>query len=202
MYSLHCYDSDEDTEDASESEMAKYDYDNNPTEIKEQMYLDKLSSLREQLYQLDAGIHPEFLRQLKKVELQRQDRMLLNEAFQIYETERVEREYVNEKKAALREFEDRKIELRESLILELEDRRRMIENERLSMELLSDCGDPKPVTTRKLRRRPNEPIPVPDKRRRTSPAQCVQLQLDDRDIFDDVKTITQKTLTGKKLKEK
>lgn len=193
------YDSDEDTEDASESEMPNMS--DNYTELRERMYLDKLSNLREQLYQLDAGVHPEFMRQLKRVELQRQERLLLNEAFQIYETERVEREYVNEKKAALREFEDRKIELRESLILELEDRRRMIENERQSIELLSDFADPKPVTTRKLRRRPNEPIPVPDKRRRTSPAQ-LNHQLEDRDIQEDLKTITKAQQQTKKPKEK
>lgn len=203
-----CYDSDEDTEDASESEMPKYEYSyshnssNNFTELREQMYLDKLSNLREQLYQLDAGVHPEFLRHLKRVEMQRQDRILLNEAFQIYETERVEREYVNEKKAALREFEDRKIELRESLIMELEDRRRMIENERLSMELLSDCADPKPVTTRKLRRRPNEPMPAgPDKRRRTSPAQ-LNHQLEDKDIQEDLKALLKAQSSKKTAKEK
>lgn len=199
-------DSDEDTEDASESEMPKYEYEysnssNNFTELREQMYLDKLSNLREQLYQLDAGVHPELLRQLKRVEMQRHDRLLLNEAFQMYETERVERDYVNEKKAALREFEERKIELRENLILELEDRRRMIENERQSIELLSDCTDHRPVTTRKLRRRPNEPIPVPDKRRRTSPAQ-LNHQLEDRDIQEDLKTILKAQLNTKKLKEK
>lgn len=196
-------DSDDDTEDASETEMPKYEYqypNSTCTNFTEQMYMDKLCNLREQLYQLDAGIHPEFVRQLKRVEAQQQDRMMFNEAFQIYETERVEREYVSEKKAALREFEDRKIELRESLILELEDRRRMIENERSSMELLSDCADPKPVNTRKLRRRPNEPIPAPDKRRRTSPAQ-LNHQLDDKDILDDLKTM-QKAVVGKKQREK
>lgn len=200
-------DSDVDTEDASESEMPRHEYENeysnsnnNYTELREQMYLDKLNNLREQLYQLDAGVHPEFMRQLKRIETQRQERMLLNEAFQLYETERVEREYVNEKKAALREFEDRKIELRESLILELEDRRRMIENERCTMELLTDIADPKPPTTRKLRRRPNEPAPVPDKRRRTSPAQ-LNHQLEDKDINDDLKAL-QKAQTGKKPKEK
>lgn len=192
------YDSEEDTEDASESEYASMSgMNNNYTELKEQMYLDKLNNLREQLYQLDAGVHPEYLRQMKRIETQRQERLLLNEAFQIYETERVEREYVNEKKAALREFEDRKIELKESLILELEDRRRIIENERLTMELLSDCADPKPVTTRKLRRRPNEPPPQPDKRRRTSPAQ-LNYQLDEKDIQDDMKVL----LKIKKSKDK
>lgn len=165
---------------------------NNFTELREQMYMDKLNNLREQLYQLDAGIHPEFLKQLKRVETQRQDRILFNETFQLHEIERIEREYINEKKAALREFEDRKIELRESLILELEDRRRMIENERSTMELLSDCADTKPVTTRKLRRRPNEPVPVPDKRRRTSPAQ-LNHQLEDKDINEDLKALQSKS---------
>lgn len=193
-----CYDSDEDTEDASESETTNPS--DNFTELKEQMYMDKLKNLREQLYQLDAGIHPEFVKQLKKVELQRQERLLLNEALQIYETERVERDYVNEKKAALREFEDRKIELRENLILELEERRRTVENERHTIELLSDIADPKPVTTRKLRRRPNEPIPAPDKRRRTSPAQ-LNHQLEEKDIQEDLKLILKAQQT-KKAKEK
>lgn len=173
--------SDEDTEDASESE-------EHYTELKERMYLEKLNNLRQQLYQLDAGNHPEFLKQLKWVDTQRQNRILLNEANRDYETERVEREYINEKKAALREFEDKKIELRQSLILELEDRIRMIENERQSMELLADCTETKPATTRKLRRRANEPVPVPDKRRRTSPAQ-LNHQLEDKEIQEDMKAL-------------
>ena len=207
-----CYDSDEDTEDASESEMPRYEYDypnsyttdnNSFTELKEQMYLDKLNNLREQLYQLDAGVHPEFLKQLKRVELQRHDRMMLNEAFQIYETERVEREYVNDKKAALKEFEDRKIELRESLVLELQDRQRMIENERTSMDLLTDCVETKPVTTRKLRRRPNEPIPMPDKRKRTPFVRELNHQLDEREIQEDLKSLQKSLQTqSKKPKEK
>lgn len=69
----------------------------------------------------------------------------------------------------MREFEERKIELKESLIADLEEKKKMVESERISLELSSDCVEPKPVTTRKLRRRPNDPIPVPEKRRRTSP---------------------------------
>lgn len=197
------YNSDDDTEDASESEVIKYNYEYDSyshTELKEQMYLDKLNNLKDQLFQLDSGSHPELKRQLKKIEIVRQDRLLLNEAFQAYEIQRVEREYINEKKAALREFEDRKIELRESLIVELEERSKLIDNERTSLELLSDAVETKPITTRKLRRRPNEPIPVPDKRRRTLPAQLNHL-LEDKDIQEDIKAI-QKAANGKKAKEK
>ena len=38
------------------------------TEIKEQMYQDKLAHLKKQLYQLEEASHPEYLRRLKKVE--------------------------------------------------------------------------------------------------------------------------------------
>lgn len=189
------YDSDEDTEDASESELPHYEYTYNEydyTEIKDQMYLDKLQNLKDQLMQLEDGIHPEFVKQLKIVEAVHQDRLLLNQVFKAYEEERVEREFINEKSAAFKEYEDRTIELRENLIVDLEDRRKTVESERTSLELLSDSAEPKPVTTRKLRRRPNEPIPVPDKRRRTSPAQ-LNHQLDDKDINDDLRAIQKAT---------
>ncbi|GBM16314.1 hypothetical protein AVEN_194054-1 [Araneus ventricosus] len=35
--------------------------------------------------------------------------------------------------------------------------------------ILEDSMEVKPVTTRKLRRRPNDPLPVPEKRRKTLP---------------------------------
>ena len=50
----------------------------------------------------------------------------------------VEREYIAEKKAAAKEFEEKKIELRENLLNDFEDKRKMIESERHSMELNGD----------------------------------------------------------------
>lgn len=47
----------------------------------------------------------------------------------------MEKNYVKEKKAAAKEFEDKKIELKENLIAELEEKKKMIENEKLTMEL-------------------------------------------------------------------
>lgn len=49
---------------------------------------------------------------------------------------------------------------------DLEEKKRMIEMERTSVELTTDSTEPKPVTTRKLRRRPNDPVPLPEKRKR------------------------------------
>ncbi|KAH9377079.1 hypothetical protein HPB48_001787 [Haemaphysalis longicornis] len=130
-------DSDEDTEDASETDMVKQ-REEECTEIKEQMYRDKLAMLKKQLAQLKEDSHPEYLKRLRKIEQHYQERLFMNEVFQSHEVERVEREYTHEKKAAFREFEEKKIDLRESLIMELEEKRRMVEAERSTIELMGD----------------------------------------------------------------
>ena len=111
--------------------------------------------------------------------------------------DRIEREYQEEKRASIMDFEERKTELKENLMADLDERRRVIEMERTSTELTSDCVEPKPVTTRKLRRRPNDPVPIPEKRKRGSPAQLNQL-LEESDILDDLKAISKApTFKGK-----
>ncbi|XP_075540996.1 sin3 histone deacetylase corepressor complex component SDS3 isoform X4 [Dermacentor variabilis] len=161
-----------------------------------QMYRDKLATLKKQLAQLKDDTHPEYVKRLRKIEQLYQERLFMNEVFQCHEIERVEREYIHEKKAAAREFEEKKIDLRESLIMELEEKRRMVESERSTIELtggssLPWCADSmevKSVTTRKLRRRPNDPLPMPEKRRKTSPTQ-LNFLLDDGEILDDLKML-------------
>ncbi len=72
------------------------------------------------------------------------------------EIEMVEQDFVNEKRASAREYEEHKVFLREQLVAELEEKQKMIEAERHSMELSGDSTELKPITTRKLRRRANE----------------------------------------------
>ncbi|XP_054723539.1 sin3 histone deacetylase corepressor complex component SDS3-like isoform X3 [Uloborus diversus] len=177
------------------------------TEIKEQMYQDKLANLKKQLQQLEDGVHPEYLKRLKKLDQSFQTRQLLNEVFERIEKERVEREYFLEKEAAKKEFEEKQIELKENLISDLEEKKRIIEAERSNMELtgdksslqfadlaivrrliLEDSMEVKPVTTRKLRRRPNDPLPMPEKRRKTLPTQ-LNFLLEDNEILDDLRIL-------------
>ncbi|GCC38270.1 hypothetical protein chiPu_0016784 [Chiloscyllium punctatum] len=154
--SIRGRESDEDTEDASETDIANKQDDEDYLEVKEQMYQEKLTSLKRQLQQLQE--------------------------------EQVERNYIKEKKAAVKEFEDKKIELKENLIAELEEKKKLIENERLTMELTGDSMEVKPIMTRKLRRRPNDPVPIPDKRRKPAPAQLNYL-LTDEQIMEDLRTL-------------
>ncbi|XP_062307099.1 sin3 histone deacetylase corepressor complex component SDS3 isoform X1 [Osmerus eperlanus] len=183
-------DSEEDTEDASETDLAKHDEDDY-VEIKEQMYQDKLASLKRQLQQLQEGRKStlqEYQKRMKKLDQQYKERLRNADLFLQLETDQVERNYVKEKQAAVKEFDDKKVELKENLIAELEEKKKMIENEKLTMELTGDSMEVKPIMTRKLRRRPNDPLPIPDKRRKPAPAQLNYL-LTDEQIMEDLRTL-------------
>ncbi|XP_009462047.1 PREDICTED: sin3 histone deacetylase corepressor complex component SDS3 [Nipponia nippon] len=178
---------DKDTEDASETDLAKHE-EEDFVEMKEQMYQDKLASLKRQLQQLQEGTLQEYQKRMKKLDQQYKERIRNAELFLQLETDQVEKNYVKEKKAAAKEFEDKKIELKENLIAELEEKKKMIENEKLTMELTGDSMEVKPIMTRKLRRRPNDPVPIPDKRRKPAPAQLNYL-LTDEQIMEDLRTL-------------
>lgn len=53
-------------------------------------------------------------------------------------TEWVERDYILEKKVAVKEFEEKKIDLKENLLTDMEEKRKMIESDRHTMELTGD----------------------------------------------------------------
>uniref|UniRef100_A0A3Q0QWS3 SDS3 homolog, SIN3A corepressor complex component n=1 Tax=Amphilophus citrinellus TaxID=61819 RepID=A0A3Q0QWS3_AMPCI len=148
------------------------------------MYQDKLASLKRQLQQLQEGTLQEYQKRMKKLDQQYKERLRNADLFLQLETEQVERNYIKEKKAAVKEFDDKKVELKENLIAELEEKKKMIENEKLTMELTGDSMEVKPIMTRKLRRRPNDPVPIPDKRRKP-----LNYLLTDEQIMEDLRTL-------------
>ncbi|XP_045474862.1 sin3 histone deacetylase corepressor complex component SDS3 [Harmonia axyridis] len=178
--------SNEDTEDASETDIGNNE---GPIEIKEQMYQDKLAILKKKLQQLKDGTHPEFNARIIALRAEFQDRLQMNKLHSEHLLQTIEKEYAQEKKAAVKEFEEKKIDLKENLISDLEDKKRSIEAERYSFELSGDPMEVKPVMTRKLRRRPNDPIPAPEKRRKIPTTQIVHL-LDEKDIEHDLRLIS------------
>ncbi|XP_076254207.1 sin3 histone deacetylase corepressor complex component SDS3 isoform X2 [Rhynchophorus ferrugineus] len=185
----HPDESDEDTEDASETDTGRQE---EQLEIKEQMYQDKLANLKKKLAQLKDGTHYEYNKRVKKLESQYQERLRLNEIYKEHMIECIKKDYAQEIKAASKDFDEKKIDLRENLISDLEDKKRTIESERSSIELTGDSMEVKPAMTRKLRRRPNEPIPMPEKRRKAPTAHLIYL-LDEKEIENDIRYIKDKT---------
>lgn len=154
------------------------------------MYQDKLSNLKKQLEQLKNDIHPEYIRRYRKLESQYKERLRLNEVYRDFSIECIERDYISETKAAKKEFEEKHADLKENLIAEFEEKRKTIEFERHSMELTGDSTEAKPTVTRKLRRRPNDPMPMPAEKRRKPTVSQLVLLLDDKEIENDLKWIS------------
>jgi len=170
------------------------------TELKEQMYQDKLAHLKKQFSQLEDGAHPEYTRRLKKVEQGYRERMRINQVVRELELEMTEQDYQSERAAAVREFDDKKVYLKDQLIAELEEKQKMIEQERTTMELTGDSMELKPINKRILRRRGNEPSETrsyPGDKRRKQPQATLTYLLDDSDVNDDLKIIN-KTLKDNK----
>ena len=186
-------DSDEDTEDASETESMRPGDEERVAsryrpadEMKEQCFRSRLAELHQQLAQLEAGTHPAWVKGCERLQKDYEEqKFALNVSFEL-QMKQINKEFETEKAAAISEFEERRAEIKESLQSELdEQRRRFLEAD--SNDLMLDAVEPKPVIRRQLRRRPNDPAPMPtDRRRRPSPAHINYL-LDDEQIADDLK---------------
>merc|ERR1712241_1005589 len=142
-YSPHLSDdsndySDVEDEDSDLSDNAPHRQRGEFTEMKEQMYQDKLADLKHQLTKLNNGSLPEWQKKLSKVEKVFKERIRYNEVVRDLEVEMVEQDFIREKKSAFREFEDQKVYLKDQLIAELEEKQKLIETERHNMELTGD----------------------------------------------------------------
>lgn len=155
------------------------------------VYQDKLASLKKQLEEVTAGGHPELLRRHKQLERQYHERLRLNNYYRDYLIECVEKDFILEKNAAVKEYEEKKSDLKENLLADFEDKKKLIESERTSMEII-ESGELRQTITRKLRRRPNDPVPVTEKRRKpgSGPVSGLVLLLEEKEIEYDLKLIS------------
>ena len=169
-------------------------------ELKEQMYLEKLAGYKKQLTQLAELAHPDLHKRIRKLDVAYKETQDIIQVVRDLEMEMVEQDFITEKKNIVKEFEEKKVYLKEQLLSELEEKQKQIEIERTSMELTGDSLELKPVSTRKLRRRVNDGLGnslcgngFKEKRRKQAPPTLKHL-LEDKEIDDDVKIIN-KTLS-------
>ena len=136
----------------------------------------------------------EYQKKLQRLDKKYEERLRFNEVNKDLEVEMVEKEFSREKKSALREFEDQKVYLKEQLIVELEEKQKLVEAEFHNTELTGDSMEMKPITTRKLRRRANESsgtgtYRTGQKRRKPMQLSSVTYLLEDSEVIDDLKII-------------
>uniref|UniRef100_A0A914WEZ3 Uncharacterized protein n=1 Tax=Plectus sambesii TaxID=2011161 RepID=A0A914WEZ3_9BILA len=152
-------------------------------------YREKLSQLKQQLVHLRSRQHPKYVAGLQRLQQQLQERLDYEDLVAKLEVERIERDYEAEKTTADRELEERKADLMESLYNELDEKRKQIELEYHAMDLTGTSHNVYPANKKSLRRRPNEPAPLNEKRQRKTSPQQIVFQLCDADINDDLKAI-------------
>lgn len=188
-------DAEDDDDSDNSGENSYFNHQNSEfTEMKEQMYQDKLADLKRQLTKLNDESLPEYQKKLRRLDKMYEERLRFNEVIKDLEVEMVEKEFIREKKSAFREFEDQKVYLKDQLIAELEEKQKLIEAERHNMELTGDSMEMKPITTRKLRRRANEPsgtgtYGTGEKRRKPMQLSSLTYLLEDSEVIDDLKII-------------
>ncbi|CAL1283870.1 unnamed protein product [Larinioides sclopetarius] len=185
------YGSDEDTEDASETAMINDE--EAYSEIKDQIYRDKSADLKNQLKQLENNTHPVYIKGVKMLKEDYEERQFKNEIFYKVEVERINREHEIEQETAYNEFNQKEKELKENLIAYLEEKRKIIEAERDNEDITSDAIDVLQNPIRKLRRRANDLSPAPEpKKRKTFPSsQQLKLLLTEDELSEDLRKINE-----------
>lgn len=129
-------------------------------------------------------------------------RIRVNAVWREYLIECIERDYINEKRAAAKELEEKKVDLRASLVSDMEEKKKVIEAERVSMELSGDSTESKPAITRKLRRRPHDPAPLPAKGRgKLASLPSLNYLLEEKDIENDLKTVSRGLKIGPPIRK-
>jgi Sin3 histone deacetylase corepressor complex component SDS3 len=185
-----------DTEDASEPDTVRMEEE----EAKSSSFEEKLAALHAQLKQVEDGTDLDFLQEVARIKEERDKRLFVAESFRVYETQCVKEEFEREKTQAETEFEVKKVELKECLMHDQQDKKRAYENYRHTAELSTGGGldsfEPKTMVTRKLRRRHYEPLPMPEKRRKLAPLSSLVYVLDEHEVDDDLKVIFKGKITS------
>ncbi|KFV06272.1 Sin3 histone deacetylase corepressor complex component SDS3, partial [Tauraco erythrolophus] len=182
-----------DTEDASETDLAKHE-EEDFVEMKEQMYQDKLASLKRQLQQLQEGTLQEYQKRMKKLDQQYKERIRNAELVFTVSSSSLDAGSYYQKNPIFCMKEERLFSLCRKVLL-LTPFPLVLST--LQLHYSTDSMEVKPIMTRKLRRRPNDPVPIPDKRRKPAPDILLESHwrailnylLTDEQIMEDLRTL-------------
>lgn len=106
----------------------------------------------------DCNYLSKFLSEIQRVEKESTEYVSVVKNWYELQKHEIEQQYTVEQKRAVQEFQDKRRELKDTLRNENEEKRKKVEIDRCTADINMDNSDPKPTTTRKLRRRFNAPI--------------------------------------------
>ncbi|NXP81530.1 SDS3 deacetylase, partial [Ramphastos sulfuratus] len=146
------------------------------------MYQDKLASLKRQLQQLQEGTLQEYQKRMKKLDQQYK--------------ERIRNAELSPKKSNFLSERGKVISFVPCVESCCFSVLFLLALSALQLCYFTDSMEVKPIMTRKLRRRPNDPVPIPDKRRKPAPDilserhwRALNYLLTDEQIMEDLRTL-------------
>ena len=127
---------------------------------RDQTFKQSLNNLKKQLELLEDGVLDEYKIKMNEIENEWKDRLHIIQSW--YETKKyeIESQYEMEYRNSVNEYQTKRRELKDNLKNEYEEKRKLVENEKNSLDINMDITDVKPTVTRKLRRRNNEQTPI------------------------------------------
>ncbi|CAG0884767.1 unnamed protein product [Cyprideis torosa] len=124
-----------------------------PSGIQEQLYAEKLGILKSQMEALDKGVLPEYLKRTEQLRTLRDERLAHSELVYKFVADEIEWDCEQEKRKARVEFEAKEEELRLHLLADLQEKKKQLEIEKNTWDILGDLPEAKVASTRQLRRR-------------------------------------------------
>ncbi|NXK55483.1 SDS3 deacetylase, partial [Chauna torquata] len=129
------------------------------------MYQDKLASLKRQLQQLQEGTLQEYQKRMKKLDQQYKER--IRNAGKLDFCQRCIKANLYSLSPVPAWMLEAIMEKKSHFLCERGGIIFLVPS--LQLHYSTDSMEVKPIMTRKLRRRPNDPVPIPDKRRKPAP---------------------------------
>ena len=96
---------------------------------------EKLLLLRGQLKKLKEGIDPDYLSLVEEADRVREKRVFVAQVFREYELAAAQEERDKERESAFQQFESKKMELKECLLHDLQDKKKAYDNYRHNVDL-------------------------------------------------------------------
>eukprot|EP00842_Homolaphlyctis_polyrhiza_P000168 jgi/Hompol1/1151/HPOL_004470-RA len=109
-------------------------------EHRDELYQEKIELFRQEIRDIQKGVHPDYLESLAILEQESKATILQAQLFRDYEQECAQRVYQLEHETSIQEYTAEKEGLLEKMLGDLEDRKRKLKEERDSFDLGNDAS--------------------------------------------------------------
>jgi breast cancer metastasis-suppressor 1-like protein len=122
--------------------------------LKEKFYADKISHLKTEIDKISEGKHDKYQQKMKDLDKRKEEKVWAAEQWKQYQLMNINNVFEAEKKMAEDEFQSEKDQLKEKMVVALQDKQKKLEEEKNNLNLTDGLVDMRSApAARSLRRR-------------------------------------------------